>query len=101
MLSISRIMEIDGSNQANIAGNVKLEEILQLAPNSPLFYSQNINILLQVHTYMSSGEFGLCSILLLPMLEVTFRKLFVIENECPERMLTAEAECLYTTLMRY
>jgi len=97
MLSISRIMEIDASNQADLAENVKLEEVLQLASNSPLFYAKNINILVQVHTYMSSGEFGLCSILLLPLLEVTFRKLFVIENDCPERMLTAEAECLYTT----
>ena len=97
MLSISQILEIDASNQVDLTENVKLEDVYQLASNSPLFYARNIDILVQVHSYMISGEFGLCSVLLLPLLEVTFRKLFVIENECPERMLTAEAECLYTT----
>jgi len=97
MLSISQILEIDSSNQVDLTENVKLEDVYQLASNSPLFYAKNIDILVQVHSYMISGEFGLCSVLLLPLLEVTFRKLFVIVNECPERMLTAEAECLYTT----
>jgi len=54
-------------------------------------------VLQKIQSLYSSGDFGLCCILILPLLETVFRKIFVILNDCPERMLTAEAECLYTT----
>jgi len=97
MLSVSRIQKIDEKHKVEIVENIDLEKLTQLAKSSELFYAKNLAILNKIHCHLKSGEFGLCSVLLLPLLEVTFRKLFVIENDCPERMLTAEAECLYTT----
>eukprot|EP00092_Neocalanus_flemingeri_P001078 GFUD01001149.1.p1 GENE.GFUD01001149.1~~GFUD01001149.1.p1 ORF type:complete len:655 (-),score=153.21 GFUD01001149.1:11-1975(-) len=94
MLSISRIKKIDDQNVGKYLKNINLEE---LARNSKLFYSRNLKNLNKILSYFKSEEFALCSVMLLPLLEVTFRKLFVIENDCPERMLTAEAESLYTT----
>ena len=97
MLSISRIKAINEQNAVINLENISLEELTKLTRNSPLFYSRNFPVLNKIHLYFKTEEFGLCCVLLLPLLEVTFRKLFVIENDCPERMLTAEAECLYTT----
>jgi len=97
MLSVSRIQQIDEQNKVDLAESLNPEELFQLAKNSKLFYAKNLTVLNKIYSHLKSGDFSLCSVLLLPLLEVTFRKLFVIENDCPDRMLTAEAECMYTT----
>ncbi|CAF0824251.1 unnamed protein product [Rotaria sordida] len=48
--------------------------------------------------FFHRNEYGLSMILLLPVFEHLLRKLFVNANNCPERLLTAEATTLYTTL---
>uniref|UniRef100_A0A8C4QVW4 DUF4209 domain-containing protein n=1 Tax=Eptatretus burgeri TaxID=7764 RepID=A0A8C4QVW4_EPTBU len=42
-------------------------------------------------------RFGDCVILCLPQLETGLRKVYTRVNECPERLLTAESDVLYTT----
>uniref|UniRef100_UPI00358F66E7 endoplasmic reticulum membrane-associated RNA degradation protein isoform X1 n=2 Tax=Myxine glutinosa TaxID=7769 RepID=UPI00358F66E7 len=42
-------------------------------------------------------RFGDCVILCLPQLEMGLRKVYTRVNECPERLLTAESDVLYTT----
>ena len=42
------------------------------------------------HESMHSLRYGLGMILLIPIFEHLLRKLFVLANHCPERLLTAE-----------
>ncbi|KAK3733011.1 hypothetical protein RRG08_002615 [Elysia crispata] len=44
-----------------------------------------------------SENYGFCSMLLFPLLEQALRRLFVQVNDCPSRLLTAEASTLFTT----
>ena len=74
-----------------------LQEMEAMANGSNLFFSQNLPQVRRIYCYMSEGHFGAASILILPLLETMMRRLFVLENKCPQRMMTAENDQLYTT----
>ncbi|CAG5127629.1 unnamed protein product [Candidula unifasciata] len=71
-----------------------LEECLL---NSWLVTSENINFFKAALAFLKHQKYGLCSVLLLPLLEHSLRRLFVVVNDCPHRLVTAEATSLYTT----
>ncbi|XP_005108210.2 endoplasmic reticulum membrane-associated RNA degradation protein [Aplysia californica] len=45
----------------------------------------------------SEKMYGKCAVLLFPLLEHALRRLFVLANHCPARLITAEATTLFTT----
>ena len=94
LVSLSRFRTIEENHPAVARSK---EELQCLAEKSVLFYHRNLSVLDRVFEHLDSGRHGLACILLLPLLETTLRRLFVLENDCPERSLTAEADTLYTT----
>ncbi|CAF4899339.1 unnamed protein product [Rotaria sp. Silwood1] len=72
---------------------------IELIQNSHLIDNGYKPLLISsIDYFFHRNEYGLSIMLLLPVFEYLLRKLFVHANNCPERLLTAEATTLYTTL---
>jgi len=77
--------------------NFTFQNLEHLAKDSRLFFAANLPLLKYIHVYIMKEDYGLASFLLLPLIESMMRNLFVIVNNCPQRMLTAENDQFYTT----
>ncbi|XP_022250419.1 endoplasmic reticulum membrane-associated RNA degradation protein-like isoform X2 [Limulus polyphemus] len=51
----------------------------------------------EVLSCFRNQKYGQCLVILLPQIENCLRNIFVAANDCPERIVTAEATMLYTT----
>ncbi|XP_059141811.1 endoplasmic reticulum membrane-associated RNA degradation protein-like [Physella acuta] len=69
----------------------------QLVLGSWLVADTNRNLFKSSFSLYRQAKFGWCAVQLFPLLEHTLRRLFVVINNCPERLITAEATTLYTT----
>ena len=94
LVSLSKFRVIEENHPVAIISQTDFE--LQ-ATNSVLFYQKNLPLVGRLFCYIEAERFNMACLLLLPLLESSLRKLFVIENNCPERSLTAESETFYTT----
>ena len=94
LVSLSRFRIIEENHPVEIISQQDFE--LQ-AKNSILFYQKNVPVVGRLFDYIECERYNMACLLLLPLLESSLRKLFVIENNCPERSLTAESETFYTT----
>ena len=94
LVSLSKFRIIEENHPAL---NTSREELQVMAESSELFYKRNLPSLDRLLCSLETGRHGLACLQLLPLLETTLRKLFVTENNCPDRSLTAESETLYTT----
>ena len=78
-------------------GHFKIQEIEKMMTESEILFKRNIPPFLRIYSLMTGGQSGIAIVLLLPMLETMMRCLFVQENKCAARLLTAETGALYTT----
>ncbi|CAF4438748.1 unnamed protein product, partial [Rotaria magnacalcarata] len=75
------------------------DRAIELIQNSHLIDNGYKRLLMSsIDYFFNRNEYGLSMMILLPVFEHLLRKLFVNANNCPERLLTAEATTLYTTL---
>ncbi|CAF4277485.1 unnamed protein product [Rotaria socialis] len=75
------------------------DRAIELIQNSHLIDNGYKRLLMSsIDYFFNRNEYGLSMMILLPVFEHVLRKLFVNANNCPERLLTAEATTLYTTL---
>ncbi|XP_055879452.1 endoplasmic reticulum membrane-associated RNA degradation protein-like [Biomphalaria glabrata] len=77
--------------------DVHLQQIEELIESSWIVTKGNKEMIKSGFTYYSLKNYSWSALCLLPQLECTLRRLFVVVNKCPERLLTAEATSLYTT----
>ena len=94
LVSLSKFRVIEENHPVEMISRQYFERQVE---NSVLFYQKNLPLVAGLFRYMETGRYNMASLLLLPLLETSLRKLFVIENNCPERSLTAEADTFYTT----
>ncbi|XP_060082977.1 endoplasmic reticulum membrane-associated RNA degradation protein-like [Ylistrum balloti] len=74
-----------------------LSELLQLFETSPIIARPSLPVWVAALNWFYKGKYGYFAVLILPQLEHAMRVLFSEINNCPERVLTAEASTLYTT----
>ena len=94
LVSLSKFRIIEENHPVGLISRQDFE--LQ-AETSVLFYRRNLSLVGRLFRYLETERYNLACLLLLPLLETTLRKLFVLENDCPERSLTAETDTFYTT----
>ncbi|XP_042205058.1 endoplasmic reticulum membrane-associated RNA degradation protein-like isoform X2 [Homarus americanus] len=70
----------------------------ELITKSPLVPAIMTPAWMKALDLLTAKKWGLCVVLLLPMLECSLRCLFAYANEVSDRVLTAENSTLYTTL---
>ncbi|XP_056423090.1 endoplasmic reticulum membrane-associated RNA degradation protein isoform X2 [Hyla sarda] len=77
------------------------EKVLSVAKSliekSKFVLAHMVPFWIEAITAFRQGRYGDCAIFLLPQLETGLRLAFTTVNGCPERMLTAESNSLYTT----
>ena len=95
--SLYSVCKIKMIEEFNPCSSCPSEDIVEIARRSPLIYTRNLPALQQVSLQLEQGQHDRAVLLLLPLLETTVRNLFVRVNNCPQRLLTAESEALYTT----
>jgi len=73
------------------------EIFVEVISNSWLVNRSNKDLFSTAFTKFNDKLYGHCAVILFPLIEHSLRRMFVAANNCPDRLMTAEADTLYTT----